>query len=215
MLSLWAKIKSSAGDANAEGTSQLMDIDEETTIGQGLNKADLLILSRQVDLQYEKMNALLNGGAPTSEDCVFVDDVVKAFNSELNDIEAILGNLESSITQKRQSTENLIQSIRQWLDGNSEPSDPLTETIKSTPQTQERHFSKFLTPLRQPRTSMGTPKTSRRGSGIDFDAFPQTPTLDQIGISQNTLEAVGFARTCSGIINRLYLDSLLLIDCLF
>jgi hypothetical protein len=87
--------------------------------------------------------------------------------------------------------------------------DEINRSILSTPSSSEilNHFNLLLkadediemndaqnTPQEKPKSSkFNSPRTPNNltKNTLDFDAFPQTPTLAQLGISDNTLAIVG------------------------
>lgn len=206
----------------ADGHGGMMEIDEE--IGETHNASlvsslpdatkvrnDLLTLASQVDEQANKLRTLLQNqeSSVAPEDAAVIDELVDAFANELEAIEAALLQVESTVASEERDAQQLLDSIKAWVQEqahvpNSGPlasgASPYTIPMLGTPPTSGPAVSmgsaKFMTPVRQ-QPLRGTPRAaaSRRGSGIvDFDAFPHTPTLDQIGLSRGALEAMGYRR---------------------
>lgn len=224
MLSLLAaaKIKGRAGANTASQANEhggMMEIDEGMRDAHNSSasslpdatkaKDDLLTLAFQVDEQAHKLRTLLQDSASSvaPEDAAVIDELVEAFSNELEAIENALLQVESIVAGEEREVQQLLDSIKAWvqvqLPGSEQPASgvsPHAMSMLGTPPMSASLMStgsgKFMTPVRQQQLR-GTPRAaaSRRGSGIvDFDAFPHTPTLDQIGLSRGALEAMGYRR---------------------
>lgn len=108
----------------------------------------------------------------------------------LSNMESVCGRLRNEIDDLNRamlampSSAELLNDIRRLL---STEQDVVMNDAEPVP-VQRQEFSK----PNSPRTPNGLKRNQ-----FDFDAFPHTPTLEQLGISDNTLAIVGEARNKS------------------
>lgn len=184
MLALLAKMKQSGTTPSLEGSSMAEDIPETDPT------EDWLRLSTKVDQHLATLNSLTLGGAtPSADDNAIVLSLIEEYATEINKLDASVDELQKACTEGARQTEELLFRIQNW--GQEHPQTPIQTTIGSPVNIDTARRASFATPLRRPS---GTPKSAGKVQGIDFDAFPQTPTLEQLGLSKATLDVVGYRK---------------------
>ncbi|PJF18482.1 hypothetical protein PSACC_01709 [Paramicrosporidium saccamoebae] len=184
MLALLAKIKSTATIPSSAMDTLMTDDTPELD-----SKEQLLQLSEEVDRQLSKLTGLLNQtSAIAPEDRAVVMSITSEYSSELKRIDGALNDLQNSLDPKQ--TDILLDRLNDII--RPQPSTPMS-TMDVTTEGSARRLSRFATPLRQ-RAMQSTPRSATRPEGIDFDAFPNTPTLEQLGLSKAALDVVGDRR---------------------
>lgn len=185
MLSLLAKIRS----GNHVLPSVSMESEDTMTDEAAPDvRASLLQLSAEIDRQFATLTGLLSGVASEScDDRQVVHNIINEYSLELAALDRTLTDLEHVQGRASRDTEALLGKLTQLMTPHSPPATP-SSSGPSGVRTQERRLSRFATPLRVAVAS--TPKSSTRANNIDFDAFPRTPTLEQLGLSNAALAVV-------------------------
>lgn len=146
----------------------------------------LVQLSAEIDRQLTTLTGLLSGAASESlDDRQVVQNIVHEYSLELESLNGTLTGLEATQKQAKFETDALLARLNQLI---SRPSPATPQSSQSNATNGERPSSKFATPLRVAIAS--TPKSAIRTNHIDFDAFPRTPTLEQLGLSKAALAVV-------------------------
>ena len=181
MLSLLAKIRNN-GHMLASMDSDNVMSDEAPVAAHTF----LVQLSAEIDRQLTTLTGLLSGAASESlDDRQVVQNIVYEYSLELETLNGTLAGLENTQKQAKFETDALLARLNQLI---SRPSPATPQSSQSNAPNGERPLSRFATPLRVAIAS--TPKSAIRTNHIDFDAFPRTPTLEQLGLSKAALAVV-------------------------
>lgn len=186
MLSVLAKLKSVATMPSSQMDNSMME--DLTEVDP---KETMLQLSMEVDRQFAKLTGLSQGAeGTTAEDKEVVMNIINEYASELASINSSLDELQQTCTEQARETEALLERFNRLL--SPQPATPVTMTNSMDTDSAKRSTTRFATPLRHNIHS--TPRSGHRRDSFDFDAFPQTPTLEQLGLSKAALDVVGYRR---------------------
>lgn len=138
--------------------------------------AEWLRLARQFDAQFRKLASLLHDGAGGAEqgDHEVAAQVLRRLDESCAAIAGQLDNIEG-IQAAMPPARDLLASLKRTA-GLGRGSPP--PAAHGTPPSAGR-------PAKKP--AVATPVRST----VDFDAFPSTPTLDQLGLSGHAMAVVG------------------------
>lgn len=188
MLALLSKLRGSSGSTGAvinttEGESKVSDsLLSENEIDYEFRRT-LLQSAIEVDVQMSKSDDLLqNPPRYTNEDERVIREALKQYEAEVVGMERRLLELQAAHVQDTREGDGLFAFIDRMISLDA-PSTPDSRMVGS------EVGNRFATPLR--KNLLTTPQSGIKSRGIDFDAFPHTPTLEQLGISRAVLDLVG------------------------
>ena len=184
-----------------EAGTSVADADAATTVPGMDTRESLLALTEEIDRQLATLKAFLTEGAGSStpQDQAVIASIMQEYSGELARVEADLGRLQEGGVEGSRQTEGLLRRLNGLVA--PLPGTPPSAASAAGPATgsaqSDRRLSRFATPLRTVTTagSASTPRSvARSATGIDFEAFPHTPTLEQLGLSKTALDVIGGER---------------------
>lgn len=198
MLALLAKLRGSASVSTPDipagkdlKTAETLLSESEIDIE---GRKALVAAATEVDSQLGKLEDLLhNPPRYTPQDEAVIKDAISQYEAEVKGMERRLMELQAAYIQDTQECDALLESVDRLL--SAAPSTPTHSLMRNNEYSEKSSIynpNRFATPLR--KAAQQTPPSGIKSRGIDFDAFPHTPTLEQLGLSKAVLDLVGDRR---------------------